>query len=109
MKYLYLDYCEKISSDIFINKPENIQISIYGCWQTQHPDTVKTPENIVEIQMWCFQSIHDGGYNKILEFVAEYYQYAFLNSLKREEVESIINSSSFSILNTSHFFDVAVV
>ena len=109
LKYLYLDYCDKITSNIFINKPQDLQISCYGCWRTQHPDTTKKPEDVVEIQMWCFQYIHDGGYAKMLEFVSEYYHFVFMNSLKRQEVESLMNSSSFSIQSVSCYRYVSIV
>lgn len=109
LKYLYLDYCNNISSDIFLNKPDSLCISLYGCWRTQNPDTHKSPEEIVEIQMWCFQYINDGGYDKLLEFVSEYYQYVFMNSLKRGEMEAITNSSSFSILSSLQHFNNAIV
>ena len=109
LKYLYLDYCDKITSNIFINKPRDVHISCYGCWRTQHPDTTKKPEDVVEIQMWCLQYVHDGGYDKLLEFVSEYHQLVFLNSLKRREMESLIDSSSFSIISTSQYLDASAV
>ena len=109
LKYLSLDYCNNISSEIFLNKPDILCISMYGCWRIQNPDTHKTPEDIVEIQMWCFQYINDGGYDKLLEFVSEYYQFVFLNSLKRGEMEAITNSSSFSIMSSLQHFNNAIV
>ena len=109
LKYLYLDYCNNISSDIFQNKPHNLCISVYGCWKTQKPDKNKSPEDVVEIQMWCLQYLHEGGYDKMLEFVSLYYQYVFINTLQRVEMESIMNSSSFSILTCFQHFNNAIV
>ena len=109
LKYLYVDYCEKITSTIFTDKPKDLCISCYGCWRTQHPDTVKIPQDVVEIQMWCFQYIYDGGYAKLLEFVSEYYHFVFMSSLKRQEIESLMNSSSFSIQSISCYRYVSIV